>query len=448
MRPTRRKRMRATRGRGVVLAALVLAAGWATIAQSSGCAPRGQRQTEFMRRVGTVTISAEELRVRTLGFAHLMMGTVESASDRIRTATDDPEIEEAALLWKVQMVPLVQEAAFRSDPLAALIDLWALSLQLRDLFTTGPGAEGLGDQARIARESTESLLERVQEIAIEIGAREGFEEASEKIEAWAEANPITGRYFVRTSVIENLEQLSDTYRRTGGLDAVGSLDERVRVMLDRLPFYTEYLPKQVVWQTELSLSQNADRIRGETGLAELEQLRHLDQIDASLAVVADFTSGAPDLIASERERTLRAVAEEIGAQRREVVASATDLAESQRGAVLDEFRAILAAEREAAVLDASARVATIVAGERARLLEDVERQRLESIESLRAERALVLDEARTIAQEVVDVSLSEGRALVDHAVWRLAQLLAVLGAAGGCAVLLAVLVLRRMWRAA
>jgi hypothetical protein len=235
-------------------------------------------------------------------------------------------------------------------------------------------------------------------------------------------------------VIQDIEQLSESYRRVGGLEAVSTLDERVRVLVDRLPFYTEYLPKQVAWQTELSLMRNAERIRAESGLAELENLEALGPIDQRLERVAAFTEGVDDLVAAQVDRSIKALSEEVEDQRRQTLAEADALVTTQRKALIED----VSGERRAAVAD----VQSAIAAERRLILQDIERQRLQTIEAIRAERVLILDEARTIAASTATQAIADARSLVDHAIWRLAQLLAVVGVVA----LIVVIVLHRLWR--
>lgn len=403
--------------------------GALAILLSLGCARSTPRQTPYMRSVGNISVSAEELRVRTLGLAHLFMSAVEAAGNEIRDATDDPRIEQNALLWKIQSVPAVQEAAFNAEPLAALFDLWALAQQMSD-YMTGPGGEAaFADTAPIAIEASAFLLEEIRAIVAGIGTDEQLRTGEQRIREWAAEHPIDSRYLVRTSIIQDMAQLSASYRRSGGLDAVGSFDERVRVFLDRLPFYTEYLPKQVVWQTELALTQNAERIRRETGLVELEHLRRLEDIDARLAEVADLTQTIEPLV--ERQRA--AILEDVDAQRQAITADLETIVDHQ----IADLAAHITAEREAIMRDVSA----LIEKERTAALADVERQRLETLEEVRLERETILTEARSIADSTVGLSLDRVEAFVDRVLLRVAIFVVALGVLG----LLAAIALRAIW---
>ena len=77
-----------------------------------------------------MTITATELRARVHSLGELVGGQIEAAADEIRGRSDDPAIRRAALLWKMEGVPTVYRAAFRPSPVAAAVDLWALTEQM------------------------------------------------------------------------------------------------------------------------------------------------------------------------------------------------------------------------------------------------------------------------------------------------------------------------------
>ena len=398
----------------------------------SGCAAPHQRQTPFMRSFDSVTISTDELRARTLAFAYAFAGTVETAADAIRESTDDATIEETALQWKIQAIPAVQEAAFRSDPLLALLDLWVLAEQMRDFFTTGDGMAAFGPRQDIAVQTSVALVEEAEELAHRVGTDVRFEEAAARVRKFAAEQPIHGRYFMRESIAPALADLTGI-RGGGGLQAVGSLDERAQIMLDRMPFYTEYVPKQAVWQVELMISQSGPRLSRELSFAELKNLRKLDEMAAQLEKIGSFADGADELIARERAEILRVIAEELAKQRARITEDASMLIQGEREAIMEQLND----QRETLMRD----IVALMASERTTILADIERQRTEAIDAIRAERVAILDEARTIATSTANKAVADARGLVDHAIWRLAQLMVV----AGVVVLIVVVVLHRMW---
>ena len=116
-------------------AVLVALAAWA-------CAPKvAHRQTDVMEKAGTITVSAAELRAAVNALADRFADQIEETADRIGAATPDPAIRRRALAFKIDAVPAVYTAAFRADPLAGVIDAWALAYQVDHYLKDGAGRD-------------------------------------------------------------------------------------------------------------------------------------------------------------------------------------------------------------------------------------------------------------------------------------------------------------------
>jgi hypothetical protein len=390
---------------------IVLAAGMALAALvAGGCRTPAPTQTQFMREAGTVTISTDELRIRTTELADGIAGDIETASDSIRLLSDDRRTDENALIWKIRAVNMVHDAAFRPDPLVSMLDLWVLAAQLRDFAASEAGASFFGEHQMLAATTTAAIVTRVEEVVATVGTGERFEEARGLVATFAQNNPLEGRQLRRTSVAAAFAETTGL-RAGSAFEAVGTLDRRAALLTAQLPFLTEFLPKQLAWQAELSVLQNAAVLR--------EELRfgRLDGIEANLDRMAVSLEGVPDLVRAEREAAIGAAATEATVQR-EATLDAIDVMVDDAILILrderDQVLAGITREREAATAD----VAALVAQERARILEDVERQRLETIATLQGEREQVLTDARVIAAETVSGAMDGARGLV----WRGAAL--------------------------
>ncbi len=85
-----------------------------------GCAGKAPKQTPFMKSVGTVTLTTNELRLRAYEYESWFSAVVQSSADQIIGAMREARIREAALLWKINAIPAMQKAIFQTDPLAGL----------------------------------------------------------------------------------------------------------------------------------------------------------------------------------------------------------------------------------------------------------------------------------------------------------------------------------------
>ena len=85
-----------------------------------GCAGKAPKQTPFMKSVGTVTFTTNELRLRAYEYESWFSAIVQSTTHQIIDTTREARIYEAALLWKINAIPAMQKAIFQTDPLAGL----------------------------------------------------------------------------------------------------------------------------------------------------------------------------------------------------------------------------------------------------------------------------------------------------------------------------------------
>ena len=121
---------------GMAAVVVALAATWACVPKTS------HRQTDVMAKAGGITVSAAELRAMVNALADRFADQIEETADRIGTATKDPAVRRRALAFKIDAVPAVYTAAYRADPLTALVDVWALAFQA-DQYLEGRGRPGL-----------------------------------------------------------------------------------------------------------------------------------------------------------------------------------------------------------------------------------------------------------------------------------------------------------------
>jgi hypothetical protein len=226
------------------------------------------------------------------------------------------------------------------------------------------------------------------------------------VEERAAELPVADTFASRRSTVGLLAEFT---ARTGarGLGAITSIQEDLDDLTERLDVYVAHLPKQGRWQAELLLLE----VLGDTGTLA-GGIREAAPIPIQLDAVPPWVEELPDEIAAIVDAEHRRLETWIRAER------------------LDTLR-FVTAEREA--------VLAAVAAERALVLDVVASEREAVFEAVSAERAAALDGIRAIARDTLVEARSE---VIDHAVFRLAQLL------GGFGVLafLAALVLVRVAR--
>ncbi|MBN9683721.1 MULTISPECIES: chemotaxis protein [unclassified Corallococcus] len=355
-----------------------------------GCASLEPQRSELTTRVGRSDLSVAVMRTRVRDLARRFSGLIEALADDLAARSGSPRVASAMLRFKANAVPAVQSALFQPDPLAALIDTWALLAQLEDYLPRN--AEGASPE--LLAHAHDSLVALESEVEAEwrvVTGREDVTQTRDRVHAWAAAHPLTGPLVTRVSTTGLLASLTDV--TGGGLRTTAAgLVEDTRDLTARVDLYAASLPRQARWQAELVATDALHAPTVQAALAELG--RTVDLLDRVGALAAN----SPALIERERRAALDALhAERMG---------------------LQEF----------------------VTGERQAVLSDVGRERQALVDALHAERVAALQQMDGLARGWVDHAFDRLGPLVD----RVLLWLTLLGAGG----LLGGLLLTRAWRRA
>ncbi len=181
----------------VVLAALL-----------SACATLSPPRSELTERVGRSDLDVSALRVRVRDMARRFSGLLEAMADGLASHSDSPEVARAMLTFKANAVPAMQGALFQSDPVAALVDAWALLAQLQDVLPKRAELAPPELQAE-ARRSLGDMESQVEALWRELTGREDVSSARRLIHEWAAAHPLTGNLVARESTAPLLASVSE-----------------------------------------------------------------------------------------------------------------------------------------------------------------------------------------------------------------------------------------------
>ncbi len=358
------------------------------------CATMNPPRSELAERVGRSDLDVSALRIRVRDLARRFSGLLEATADDLAAQSASPETQRELLEFKANAVPAMQGALFQPDPVAALLDAWALLAQLQDALPrhaegTTPG---LLAEAQRALGDMESQVEALWR---EVSGREDVSNARSQVHAWAAEHPLTGPLVTRESTAPLLASVVEA--SGGGLlkQAAGLLED-TRDITARVDLYASSLPRQARWQAELVAADamNAPALR--SAMAELA--RTVDILDR----VGGVAASTPALVARERTAVLEAL--------------------SQERRSLQDF----------------------VSSERQAVMAGVGRERVAVLEALHAERVAALQQVDGLAMGWVDHAFDRAGRLVDRVfLWLLALL--GLGLVGG---LVLVVLLARVWRRA
>jgi hypothetical protein len=374
-----RKPKHAARRRAVTPPAIVGRALWMALAAVSvGCGVSMRAPKVDSRAEVNVAVNANQARLRMRSLVGPMCGEIERTADQIAAGTTDPAVRKAALRWKIDAVPALSAALYQPEPMTAVLDTWVFSNQMADFFETGVGREQLGDSAPVAVASCRRLEQEIADVFAAMTVSGDVSRVRAFAKSWAAAHPI--RYAIpdrETALGRALEREVPGSWSTG--EAVAEITTSIDDLNRKLDVYNDHLFRQARWEAELVAADL--RLADVTPLAE----RSVQSVE-SLAAAFDRIAPGIERIAAVAERT----------------------------------PADVAAERKAAIDGLGA--------ELTRMIAFLQQERIEALKQVTAERIAAIGEiSQAVSEERKELERDVERVglkLVDHAIWRLAQLFA------------------------
>ena len=364
-----------------LLALCALAGGCSSLAPKVD--PR--RPTALMKQAGA-TMSALELRQRVDGLVPPLLASIEQTLDRVRTESQDRDVRRRALLLKIDAVPVVYRAAFQPDPLAAAMDLWLLTYQMEECLAVGTGACDLGEQQPIARKAGRAQREQFEgHMGRAATNREAFARVQKRVEETARRYPLTdeGAIARRHTMTVELARIIGAESRDA-FAVIGDVSMTLTELTSRLNTYIGDAGRLGRWHAELLV----------------EDMKAWPEVTGSLA-------------------DLRRVADSVD----EV---AETLEPAGLDALLDRPLALVEAERRAVLRDVDRqRILTLqyVTAEREAVLAAVDAERVATMAQIHQERVETMADVDRLKSDFIEEAVVNAFRVVDHLVWRLAQLL-------------------------
>lgn len=322
-------------------------------------------------------------RMLTREYAEQFRTTVVEAADGIAAESADPAIDLSALRWKISATTASRRAATQMAPMMGLLDVWAVSAQMREFLVSGAGATLFGEQQAIARQAAESLEQDMISLAQALTSKEEFATYRQFVEEYVHDEPFVDIRFTRTSVAARWA--AKTGQQATLLSTVGTVPEAMSDVADRLRLYGDQMPAESLWQTQLALRQ--------AGYGDVNLQQVLQGIDARLAAISKLADTSPELV-------------------HEAIA---DL----RGSLLDVADRF---DQSTALLNQS------LQQQLATLTGSVREERLALTETFDVQRAAIMKDAERVATQVTRDSWRQVRGLArELAVYWLLTVILVLG---------------------
>lgn len=246
-------------------------------------------ESGMMKDLEGVKLTYVELRILLNQFGIFFSETTEEAADEIMSKTNNALIKSNALQWKINVIPKAMGSLVILDPVAAGIDLYALSIQMNNFFTIGNGKELFGNQQSVAIRASENILKEIRSLTDSFRSPENRIKTEQQLQEWARENPIENISFNRRSTLEVLAKALGSQSYTLG-ETVGTMAEGVYDIRRQMAIYTAFLPKYMKWQVQLSAYEFLS-----DSLAE-RSFNYLDRIVRSTEEITSTVKESPDLL--------------------------------------------------------------------------------------------------------------------------------------------------------
>jgi hypothetical protein len=139
--------------------------------------------------------TAEDLGTDLAAYATRFGAVVGSTADDIHDQTSSRVVRKRALIWRLQMPPLVEEVAYGTTPQSSYIATVLVAVAQQRYLTEGDGRDLFGEQQKLAIDAANQLVEDVLAIGDRFLTQKQVAEVAERTREFADKYPIQGRDF-------------------------------------------------------------------------------------------------------------------------------------------------------------------------------------------------------------------------------------------------------------
>lgn len=230
-----------------------------------GCAARPGADMTGLNANGAARISMQELQNELNEFAERFSGVVSAAANDIAATLPDRSVRKAALLWKLRMIPRLQDMIFGADPQPAFLDAATLTVQMRKYLQNprGTGATLFQDAQPVAVQASLRLEEDVFDIGALFLNAQQLKTLRAEVEAFADAHPIRGTFALVEGRATSTDEVRGSqlgwvaavplapFRALEGIDAGARAINDFNTTARQFSQVVEDMPLQTRWQVEL-----------------------------------------------------------------------------------------------------------------------------------------------------------------------------------------------------
>lgn len=139
-------------------------------------------------------MTQQELRLALMQYASRFEATIVAAADTISANTQDPVIQRRTLRWKLGITPVVNQAAFLSEPEAAYVAMLTVATAMQEFLTTGGGTDAFGEQQSLAVEASNDLLAAAVELGDRFLSAKELKKVMQDVQNLVRSQPIRGEF--------------------------------------------------------------------------------------------------------------------------------------------------------------------------------------------------------------------------------------------------------------
>jgi hypothetical protein len=249
-------------------------------------------------------------RILTRELSMQFLAAVSRCADDIAATEQDPQVLDDTLRFEIGAVAESRRAATRMAPLMSLLDTWALAAQLEAFTASGaPGGALFGAHQAAVRELAANFADDAQGLAQRLLTPQELANWQAFVAQYAREHPLADLSFARVSVIELWSRAQGG--KTPLIDTLGTIPEALADASDRLEFYGDTVPPQLMRTTQLALRRS--------GYAQADVQAALRRLDERLGRLTAVAESAPELVhgaEAEVRASLREVLERLEASSR------------------------------------------------------------------------------------------------------------------------------------
>ncbi len=422
-----------------------------------GCAGGESVDRAGPNAVGAPRITEAELQNELDEFADRFSGIVSASANEIIASSPDRTARKAALLWKIRIIPRLQDMIFGNDPQEAFLDAATLTVQMRKYLQgpDTPGASLFADLQPTATGAAELLEDDIFRIGGKFLSPQQMDILRAEVDTFTNDHPIRGTFTLTDGrATSTKEAQSDglgwvttipmaPFRALEGIDAGAQAIREFNTTASQFAQIVEDMPQQTRWQIELLWYELEDR---DTFLTALNSFKALADSSASLAETAEqlpqqlreqLMLAMDDL--ENRQGELRQTLDETrqtvdtlndAVTNATTMMSAIDEAGSSVAQAGETWRQTVAAVNE--LTQSSGSSGSMPEGEPFDIKDYIQAaDRLTAaateLRSLVADVQGVIesDRVRALSNDTLEDAEQRGRNVTDHVAWRALQLLAV-----------------------